>query len=83
MSIESLAYALLTGRPYFGMALRARQGLISRHPYFLPIVKESPGITKCWGWIISSCAASGPACRSSAPWQASSAWVRFSAESQS
>ena len=40
MSFESLAYALLGGRPYFGMALRARQGLISRHAYFLPIVQE-------------------------------------------
>lgn len=40
MSFESLACALLTGRPYFGMALRARQGLVSRHAYFLPIVQE-------------------------------------------
>ena len=40
MSFEALADALLTGRPYFGMALRARQGLISRHAYFAPIVQE-------------------------------------------
>lgn len=39
MSFERLAHALLTGRPYFGMALRARQGWISRHAYFRPIMR--------------------------------------------
>jgi len=38
MSYKHLAEALLLGRPYFGAALRARQGVAERHQYFLPVV---------------------------------------------
>src|ERR1043166_4205331 len=38
MPPESLAEALLTGKPYFGSALRANQGVLERHQYFRPVV---------------------------------------------
>src|SRR5215831_6373367 len=39
MSYQRLVRALLTGRSYFGPALRSLQGLPVRHQYFLPVVK--------------------------------------------
>jgi predicted O-methyltransferase YrrM len=39
MSYRRLAEALLEGRPYFGPALRALQGLAIRHKYILLVVK--------------------------------------------
>src|SRR5690348_4877464 len=38
MSYKHLAEALLLGKPYFGDALRAKQGLIERHQYFRPVI---------------------------------------------
>ena len=38
MSYRTLAEALLAGRPYFGPALCALQGVPERHQYFLPTV---------------------------------------------
>src|SRR6266403_5680313 len=40
MSYKFLAEALLSGKPYFGLALRAMQGVPERHEYFLPIVSS-------------------------------------------
>ena len=40
MSYRTLAEALLAGRPYFGPALCALQGVPERHQFFLPIVIE-------------------------------------------
>src|ERR1017187_2525784 len=40
MSYRTLAEALLAGRPYFGPALCAMQGVPERHQYFLPTVIE-------------------------------------------
>jgi len=42
MSYKYLAEALLLGKPYFGTALRARQGVAERHRYFLPVVSSFP-----------------------------------------
>jgi predicted O-methyltransferase YrrM len=41
MSYRDLAEALLTGKPYFGFALRAIQGTPERHQYFRPVVKAA------------------------------------------
>ena len=38
MSYRSLAQALLLGKPYFGPALSAMQGIPERHGYFLPVI---------------------------------------------
>ena len=40
MSYRTLAEAMLAGRPYFGPALCAMQGVPERHQYFLPTVIE-------------------------------------------
>src|ERR1035441_1363402 len=40
MSYRTLAEAVLAGRPYFGPALCAMQGVPERHQYFLPTVTE-------------------------------------------
>jgi len=42
MSYKNLAEALLLRKPYFGTALRARQGVLERHQYFLPVVSSIP-----------------------------------------
>ena len=42
MSYKRLTEALLLGKPYFGAALRATQGVIERHQYFLPVVSSFP-----------------------------------------
>ena len=42
MSYKYLAEALLLGKPYFGTALRARQGVAERHRYCLPVVSSFP-----------------------------------------
>src|ERR1041385_1653485 len=39
MSYQRLAHCLLSGKPYFGSALFARQGFIERHRYFLPMLR--------------------------------------------
>jgi predicted O-methyltransferase YrrM len=41
MSYRLLCEALLSGRPYFGPALRAIQGPPERHQYFRPVVKAA------------------------------------------
>src|SRR5690242_11713345 len=40
MQFRLLAEALLSGKPYFGSALRAMQGPPERHQYFLPVVSS-------------------------------------------
>jgi predicted O-methyltransferase YrrM len=40
MSYKLLTEALLSGKPYFGLALRAMQGVPERHMYFLPVVSS-------------------------------------------
>src|SRR5580704_771384 len=42
MSYKRLAEALLLGKPYFDTALRARQGILERHQYFLGVVSSFP-----------------------------------------
>ena len=42
MSYKYLGEALLLGKPYFGTALRARQGVAERHRYCLPVVSSFP-----------------------------------------
>jgi predicted O-methyltransferase YrrM len=44
MTIKRLADSLLQGKPYFGHALQARQGVPFRHSYFLPIVRAQKRI---------------------------------------
>jgi predicted O-methyltransferase YrrM len=41
MSYRRLVHSLMSGKPYFGFALRARQGLFDRHRYFLPLIKAA------------------------------------------
>lgn len=43
MPLPALARALLMGKPYFGPALRAMQGVPERHQYFLPVVRAVAG----------------------------------------
>jgi hypothetical protein len=38
MPHSSLAEALLSGKAYFGPALRAMQGVATRHQYFAPVI---------------------------------------------
>lgn len=60
-SFQRLAHALLVGKPYFGLAYRARQGHPGRQRYFLPTVRavltRKPGplsILEIGSWAGSS-----------------------------